>query len=87
MSIAQNLVSLLQGYRVGMSYDALVEVMRDVATGVTEAYSFEDGSSIILDQDDRDEEGIFRRIRVLTDQSEEIGSTVKRKKKKEGKGE
>ncbi len=90
MTTAKAIVSLLTEYQGGASYEALVDVMRDLATGLSEAYMFEDGSSIIIEQDDRDESGMFRKIRVLTDEVE-LGNVPddkpKRKKKKEGKGE
>ena len=90
MTTAQAVIALLTDYRSGASYEALVDVMRDLAVGMSEAYMFEDGSSLIIEQDDRDESGMYRTIRVLSD-TVELGNEPdvksKRKRKKEGKGE
>lgn len=86
---AKSVVALLTDYRIGMSYEALVDVMRDLAVGMSETYVFEDGSSITLEEDERDEKGFYQTIRVYTDNLalENVPDDKPKRKKKEGKGE
>ncbi len=88
---AKALVDLLKDYRIGMSYEPLVDVMRDLAVGMSETYMFEDGSSITLEEDERDENGFYQTIRVHTDtivlENDPDDKPKPKRKKKEGKGE
>lgn len=71
MTTAKALVELLKVYPIGGSFEPLVETARDLASEVHEIYVFEDGSSLILVQDERDKEGYFQRIKVLTGDDKE----------------
>lgn len=71
MTTAKALVELLKVYPIGGSFEPLVEMARDLASEVHETYVFEDGSSLILVQDERDKKGYFQRIEVLTGDDKE----------------
>jgi hypothetical protein len=70
MTIAQALILTLKNYRVGASYEPLVDVMRDLAVVQYEEFEFADGSSLSIQQEDRQEDGTFAIAKVNTDDPE-----------------